>query len=566
MPRSTVSRQIRVLSLLFVAASWSVAQAPPEMITKIVEEGEKHSQVMETLDHLVNKIGPRLTGSERLTRAVEWARDTFQSYGLEAKLVQWGEVEVGFDRGKHQGFIYYSDGGQEKSDPLVFGSNAWSAGTDGLKRGPAVAVPLEDVDVDAFKAKVKGAWVVTTPKGKVSGKDLTALCEAQGALGIVMNGAGMTGADLILTSGNYMTKWDELPKMPRVNLHSAAYKALSSRLSNGEKVELAFDVQNHFKKGPIPVYDVIAELKGSEKPDEMVIVGGHIDSWDGATGTTDNGTGTSTTIEAARILTKVGAKPKRTIRFMLWSGEEQGLLGSRAYIKDHPDELAKVSAVLVHDGGTNYVAGIYGTEEMIPALETVFTPVKDLNKDMPFTIRKVKGLPAMIGSDQDSYVAKGVPGFFWDQKGRAIYNNTHHTQYDTYDAAIPEYQRHSACVIAIGALGVANLDAMMPRPQNMVASGGFQRGGRRLGFMPKSDDDLEIAELTDGMPAQKAGLLVGDKIVKVDGNAVKSILEVRDALAAGESVKKIVVMRSGKPVEVSVDLRPAPPTESRPAR
>ncbi len=570
MPSTLPSRLFRTLLLSACLVTWTLAQAPPEMIEKIVEEGERNSKVMETLDHLVNKIGPRLTGSERLTQACEWARDTFASYGLEAKLVQWGEIKVGFDRGVHQGFIYYSADGATKSDPVVFNTNAWTPGTNGLLRGPAVLVYDDDADAGAFKAKVKGAWIVTQSGAKLRGKDLTELCESEGALGVVSSGAGMLGADLLLTSGNHETNWEELPKLPRVNLLGAAYDALKSRLKAGEKVELGFDIQNRFKQGPIPVYNVIAELKGTEKPEEMVIVGGHIDSWDGATGTTDNGTGTATTIEAARILTKAGAKPKRTIRFMLWSGEEQGLLGSRAYIKDHPEELPRVSAVLVHDGGTNYVSGIGGTKEMIPFFETVFTPVKSLSKDMPFEVREVKGLPPFIGSDQDSYTAKGVPGFFWNQKGRANYTHTHHTQFDTYDAAIPEYQRHTSVIVAVGALGIANLPEMIPRPKDMVATGGggarMARGGRRLGFTPKDDGSLEIGSFSEESLAKKAGMQVGDKITKVDGTAVGSLDELREALNGGGAAKKtITVSRGGKNVDVTVEFPPRANPESRPS-
>ena len=126
------------------------------------------------------------------------------------------------------------------------------------------------------------------------------------------------------------------------------------------------------------MYNVIADIPGTEKPDEIVIVGGHIDSWDGATGTTDNGTGVATTLEAARLLMAAGAKPRRTIRFMLWSGEEQGLLGSVAWIKDHAAELDNISAVLVHDGGTNYVSGIQATAAMLPAMKIAFKPVIEM--------------------------------------------------------------------------------------------------------------------------------------------------------------------------------------------
>ena len=161
------------------------------------------------------------------------------------------------------------------------------------------------------------------------------------------------------------------------------FDEIAGWLKDGKAVTLEFDIRNYFKKGPIKLYNVIADIPGTEKPDEYVIVGGHIDSWDGATGATDNGTGVSTTLEAARILMKAGVKPKRTIRFMLWSGEEQGLLGSAAYVKAHKDLMPKISAVLVHDGGTNYLSGIGATEAMLSDFEQVFAPVKELDPRLP---------------------------------------------------------------------------------------------------------------------------------------------------------------------------------------
>src|SRR5439155_2352682 len=133
-----------------------------------------------------------------------------------------------------------------------------------------------------------------------------------------------------------------------IRMVASQHKAIDDHLKAAKKVSLTIEINNKFVQGPIKLYNVIADLPGSEKPDEYVVFGGHIDSWDGATGATDNGTGVATTMEAARLLAKAGAKAKRTIRFMLFSGEEQGLLGSRAYVKAHPDEMKKISAVFVH--------------------------------------------------------------------------------------------------------------------------------------------------------------------------------------------------------------------------
>src|SRR5262249_31123525 len=147
------------------------------------------------------------------------------------------------------------------------------------------------------------------------------------------------------------------------------------RLKSGQAVELEFDVDNRFVSGPVELDNVVADLRGSELPDEYVVVGGHIDSWDVATGATDNGTGCATTLEAARLLAATGANPRRTIRFMLWSGEEEGLLGSAAWVAAHPDVLPHVSCALVHDGGTDFVSGLGVTRAEMPQAQAALAPV-----------------------------------------------------------------------------------------------------------------------------------------------------------------------------------------------
>jgi hypothetical protein len=337
-----------------------------------------------------------------------------------------------------------------------------------------------------------------------------------------------------------------------VRLRHDCYRELRGLLDEGKKVEVEFDIRNHFRRGPIQLYDVIADIPGTEHPDEFVVVGGHLDSWDGATGATDNGTGTATTIEAARILMAIGAKPKRTIRFMLWTGEEQGLLGSRAWVQKHKDEMAKYSACLVHDGGTNYVSGIAGMKEMRPQLELVFAPIMSLSTEMPFAIRDIDAFRP-IGSDHESFTAAGVPGFFWDQAGRANYTHTHHTQFDTYDAAIPEYQMHTSIVVATGALGIANLPELLTR-ENMRVERGFGGGGNRrlLGVTPADDGSLKILDLDASGLAAKAGMKAGDVIVRIGDTKVANLDELRKAMNAGAAKKKIAFLRDGKEQEVEV--------------
>src|ERR1043165_2007742 len=189
-------------------------------------------------------------------------------------------------------------------------------------------------------------------------------------------------SELVITGG--VQGWDKLeldtlaPDVI-VTVRQSDYDCMNSRLSDGAPVFAEFNLEHTLTKGPIPVYDTVAEIKGSTWPDQVVIVSGHLDSWNGpgSQGTTDNGTGSAVTLEAARILAAAHAKPKRTIRFILWTGEEQGLLGSAAYVKwlKANGQLDKVSAVLVDDGGTNWEGGLPCVASEIPYLAAATAPV-----------------------------------------------------------------------------------------------------------------------------------------------------------------------------------------------
>ena len=529
---------------ILIALTALLSQAD-EVVDKIVREAREDNRVMRHLDHLTNKIGPRLTSSLNLTRACEWTRDQFSEWGLEARLEEWGAFAVGFDRGPWSAKMV-------KPEPLdlTIGTSAWSPGTEGPVTGPAILAPKSDEDLKRMKEKLKGAWVVTTSRG--ADKYRVAYEEA-GVAGIIRS----ERKDLIVMGGRRKIEWEKWPRLVVVKMIASQHKAIVDHLKAKREVVLTIDVENRFRKGPIKLYNVIAELRGTDKPDEMVIIGGHLDSWDGATGTTDNGTGVATTLEAARLLTKVGARPRRTIRFMLWTGEEQGLLGSRAHIRAHTDLLPRISAVLVHDGGTNYVSGINATEAMASVFEEAFRPMMKLNPKLPFTIRKVDGLPRFIGSDHDSYLAAGVPGFFWrqsrtEEKGQK-YSNEHHTQHDVYSSAIPEFQMHSATVIAIGAWRLANLEDLVPRKGLVVRRTAGKGKRRRLGV--QCDDDLTILSVVGDSAAQAAGLLEGDRILKLAGRKVEGLPRLREEIQGAPKKTTVRIRRAGKELDLPVTFK-----------
>lgn len=559
-------KRFAALGVLCVAISSIAVAADESDVGRIISAGEKNSQVMDHLDWLTNRIGPRLTGSDNLQVAVEWARDRFKSLGLEnARIEEWGEFPVGFNRGPWFGRVITPE-----ARALEFGTNAWTAGTKGVVRGRAVLAPKNAQELEDVLEKLPGAWVLVADGGLPQrGQELLGASTRPGdvfqrKLQEAYDKAGIAGqirptrTDLILTGGNQRISWDKLPTVPQVNLLRKQFNEIAAWVKDGKEVTLEFDVRNHFRKGPIKLYNVIADIPGTEHPDELVIIGGHIDSWDGATGATDNGTGCATTIEAARILMASGVKPRRTIRFMLWSGEEQGLFGSKAYVKNHPELMPKISVVLVHDGGTNFLSGISGTEAMLADFKQVFEPVTKLDAAMPFVVRKVGGFSGVGGaSDHAPFLAAGVPGIFWDQRGgTANYNHTHHTQFDTYDAAIPAYQKHSSVVIAVGAYGIANLDHLLSR-EKLIMPGGGGRGGfggnrRLLGVV--LDEGTKVGDVEPGGVFDKAGGKAGDVIVSINGSKISDPSEIARLLREAAPKSRMLVTRNGKELELAIDF------------
>ncbi len=519
-----------------------LAQSRDTVVEKIIREGTEDNRVMDHMDHLVNRIGPRLTSSTNLTKACEWARDRLASWGLEASLEEWGSFPVGFDRGPWSAKMV-----EPEERTLMIGTHSWTAGTDGPVTGPAILAPAKDDELKAVKEKLKGAWVISTSKGA---EKYWVAYEEAGAAGVIRS----TGSELIHTGGNPKIQWDKLPSRVSVNMAAGDHRRIVDHLQAGRKVTLTIDIRNTFVKGPVPQYNVIADLRGSEHPDEYVLVGGHIDSWDGSPGTTDNATGVAAAMEAARLLARAGARPKRTIRFALWGGEEQGLLGSRAYVRKHPELLPKISAVIVHDGGTNQVSGISATEAIYPHFQKAFAPVLDLPGELKFQIQKVKGLPRGGGSDHASFTAAGVPGFYLRQSRTAAkgqnYSHEHHTQHDTFDVAIPEFMRHAALVLALGSLGIADLDVMLPRDNLLEPPSARLSRRRMLGV--QCDEDLVIQEIVEGSSAEKAGLKPGDRILRIAGKEVGDLAGLRREIQAADRESKVVVRREEKEVEIPV--------------
>lgn len=505
-------------------------------VLRILDEGKNHNHVMDHLTYLTQKIGARLTGSTNARKANEFCRDQYTAWGLSnVQLDQWGTIGMGFDRGPSSGKLLLrrepkNDDGSEKPtyDTLrdfELTTLAWSRGTDGPVRGRIIKEPKTAEDLDAVREKLPGAWVLVQAPSPVGQRGIRSMTQARieaakGARKKIADGAAPDTLSVqerlaLEPVAGYITTsrdervwtggapgWRELtpettPPDVVVVVRGSDYDAINSRLADKEPIEAEFDLKNTLVPGPVPVFNTIAEIPGTTWPDEVVIISAHLDSWDGpgSQGCTDNGTGSAVTLEAARILMAAGAKPMRTIRFINWTGEEQGLLGSKSYVDRHKDELDKISAVFVDDGGTNTEGGLPAPDVDVDYLAAATAPTN--NQFYDETDKKYLNVNIRPGgkmllrggsSDHASFSGVGVPGFFWDEVGRADYPFGWHTQNDKLDLAIPEYLVQSSTNAAITAYRIACAPHLLPRPpkEDEPAKTGDAEPRRRRNSDPKA--------------------------------------------------------------------------------
>ncbi|MCI0639865.1 MAG: M20/M25/M40 family metallo-hydrolase [Gemmataceae bacterium] len=482
-----------------------VAEKSPEAIKaaleldqKIIAEVKKGSEILSNLSHLSDIIGPRLTGSAALKRANDWTADRMKAYGLSnVKLERWSLPE-GWQRGTAYAKIIEPDNGRS----LTLASMGWYPGTKGKITGDVVVIQAKTIaELKKYEGKLKGAIVLRNPPSKLTpwmdiekagGRPFAADGfpkkgeEGKGKFGdgkfqpeafqamtkavrelLTKEGAAVLLTDsakhfnLLATTGSWggadrPSADNRIPTCYMAHEHYALLYRLATRPEPAvTKVEV--DITNTFVPGPIAVYNTVGEIRGSEKPDEFVILGAHLDSWDLGQGTLDNGTGSSVVLEAARALAKCGVQPKRTIRFILFTGEEQGLHGSKAYVTQHKNEVDKISTAIVHDTGTGKVVGLgWGNRPGLkPILESELATLKELGV-AEFQRR------AGSGSDHMSFERAGIPACFFSQE-IAGYRFAHHSQADTMTLVREPDLIQGAQVMAVMAMRFANLETMLPR-------------------------------------------------------------------------------------------------------
>jgi hypothetical protein len=473
---------------------------------KIIDEAKSHSEIMANLSYLSDEIGPRLTGSANLKRANEWTAERMESYGLTNVHLEAWTIPAGWERSGVYARLLEPDNGRS----LLMASMGWAPGTKGrisadvaviraknskdlqtyrgklrdkivLQGEPRHIDPIPDPDswMSFFggpkqKPKANGHSAGTSPHGQISRemiqtymarmafrREMTAFLHNEGVAALLIDSEkpqgllNMSGSWATFGGGDRASSFEAVPTLFVSHDHYAMLYRLATRPAPA-RTRMELEVTNRFIPGPIAVYNTVGEIRGKEKPEECVILGAHLDSWDLGTGTTDNGTGSAIVLEAARILSRCGVAPKRTIRFILFSGEEEGLFGSREYVKKHKDELPRISLCLVHDTGTGKVTGIYlqNREAIKPIFERELVSLKALGvKDL--------NLRPMPGSDHQSFDSAGVPGFAMEQD-MSEYMWTHHSQSDTLDKAHEENLIQGAQSMAVVAMRVANLPGLLP--------------------------------------------------------------------------------------------------------
>jgi carboxypeptidase Q len=486
---STKPRATFLCLLALAAAGPAAAQSPVDTAGTgaLIQQAMDRSEVMPNLQHLSDVIGPRLSGSPAMRRANQWTAERFRAYGLSATLEPY-TFGVTWERGS--AWLRLTT---PFTRAITAHSWAWTEGTGGKTlAGPVVLTDLSTPEsLAVYRDKVKGAWVLPRapfPVWNPDGPEMTAqdssrreeqqrlraqltadtsaaavaarrqftvdlpyILKAAGALGTLVDGSKEHG--LMTMSGSP----NRVAPLPNLVISNEDYSLLARLIAAGTTPRLEGRVENRLGQKPVQQWNTVAEIRGTELPGQVVILGAHLDSWDLGTGTTDNGTGSMVVLEAARAIAQSGLRPKRTIRFILFSGEEQGLLGSRAYAESHAATADSIQAVLVLDNGTGAITGqaLQGRKDLEGLWKELLAPVARLDADSVRDANK-------MGTDHLSFLPYGVPGFNFDQLRRG-YNHTHHSESDTYDKAVAGDLKQAAAVMAVTAWELASLPELLPR-------------------------------------------------------------------------------------------------------
>ena len=504
-----------LFAVLFLLSSGIRAQQG-RIIDRIIEIGTTDNRTMNHLDVISNRFGGRLVGSDAYENAALWCASQFRSWGMDVIMDEAGSVPVGFNRGPWFGRML-SDNGMI----LHFATPSYTSGTKGVQRGHVLMEPKNKDEFERMKGALKGAWVLIggtndgwpidfsekadsvrkkiiawndsvgtinreisrenylnrdkPPRETIPLKSEPALFYREmreaGILGVIQSSEVPIRALYDRKNLAGMT-FENLPTVCDIKLDENQYTVIEKMVKERRYFLLEFDIRNHFKPGPVVYHNVIGVIKGTRYPDEYVMMGGHLDAFDVATGGVDDGSGITPAMEAARLIMTAGGKPKRTILVCLWAAEEFGLLGSKHWVEANKEKLPRISNYFNRDGGPTVANGLTVPEAMYDDFEKVCKPLSSINPDLPFSLKKNTNPPrprptTAGGSDHAHFALNGVPTLAFeapDAKGFNFnYQEIWHTENDLYTKSIPEYQEHTAVVTAVVVYGLAELDHLLSR-------------------------------------------------------------------------------------------------------
>ena len=506
-----------VALMLAAFAVLGADERPDEaMLWKIRQEATARSQILQTLHVLTDVYGPRLTGSPNLKAAGEWAVQQMTSWGLKnGHLEPWDFGRDGWANERVTAHLI-----TPVKDALVVEVLAWTPSTTGVARGQALQITLPTrpsatdltTYLESIKSTVKGQMVLVGPHQSVpvifnptplrrEDADVVGLLNtppaqtpfaaappqrSDQAQRPLTNGQVQERVNQFLRDNGALVRINDAGRdhgqirafdnatrdvtkaPPTVVMRNEDYGRISRLLADTRQVELEFEIVNRSYPEGRTSYNAIAEIPGTDKADEVVMLGGHLDSWHAATGATDNAIGCSVMMEAVRILTAIGAKPRRTIRVALWSGEEQGLLGSAAYVRQHfgtfedqKAEYSKFSAYFNMDSGTGRIRGLtaFGPSTTGDVLREATASFKDLGM-LGATTTRSRGTG---GTDSTNFNAAGLPGINTMLDPIQYQTYTWHTNLDTYERIVEDDVKKAAIVIAGAVYHLAMRDELLPR-------------------------------------------------------------------------------------------------------
>jgi carboxypeptidase Q len=482
---STASAVLAGAVVLFsaqTAAKDSFEEATRTALVKIAGEGLVESHTLEYLTQLSDDVGARVTGSPQSQKAVDWSLAKMRAMGLENVHAEKFQIWRGWTRGSASGELTEPMHRKLNVDAMGWTGSTAPAGAE----GEVVTANVFDLDNEMKNpARFSGKIILVVVKGQPRKSlmamfaqfgDFAKLAGKNGAMAIIGGQGGFKSEGMNLTHTGILGFEADFT-IPIVSLTAEDQSQMERFLDSGKKVRARLNVQNSFSNGPVETANALGEIRGREHPEEILVVGAHLDSWDLSEGATDNGMGSVSVLGAAEAILRSGQRPRRTIRFVLFNGEEQGLLGSFAYVKQHQSEMANHLGDLVLDEGQGPVKEFQlgGHDDLIAAFQSF--------ADSLANIRPIKVNDKVeFGTDTGPFIMAGLPGINMDQDSPE-YKYTHHSAADALEAVKPEILAQDATIMAMTAYWIADRTERLAKPWPAKKTATMLREQRQYEFL-----------------------------------------------------------------------------------